>query len=227
MLQLLYRIGYALKESGQALERVGCRLQGVYAFEEAVSVSRPRIAHNCRAPQLGHGTFVAPTATLAGEVIVGDKASIWYNCTVRGEVHPVSIGEGTNLQDGVVVGSLSHTSGPTVVGRHVSVGHGATLRGCQIGDLSLIGIGAVLERCKVGSGAIVAANAVVLDGTEVPSGELWGGNPATKLRDLKEAEKTYLQKLPGNYVDLARDHQEVLDMIQKRMDQLGDVEHKE
>lgn len=218
-MSLLYRIGFALRETGQALERVGCRLQGINSFEEEL----PRLVSitnfGSLVPKVDSKAFVAPSAVVAGDVSVGGGSSVWYNCSIRGEVQPVSIGNGTNLQDGVVVGSLYESGSPTSVGNNVSVGHAATLSGCTIGDNCLIGMGAVLKKCQVEKGAIVAAGAVVEDGTHIPSGEVWGGNPATKIRSLKPEEAEYLKTLPAAYTREATQHMDILGALYKKLDQ--------
>ncbi len=126
--------------------------------------------------------FVAPGATVAGDVTVGERTSIWFGCVVRSERERVEIGAETNLQDLVVV----HTDPgfPTLVGDRVTVGHRAVLHGCTVEDDALIGMGAViLNGARIGRGAVVAAGAVVTEGTEVPEMTVVAGVPA-KPRDL-------------------------------------------
>jgi carbonic anhydrase/acetyltransferase-like protein (isoleucine patch superfamily) len=157
-------------------------------------------------------------------VSLGDRASVWYGATVRGDAHPVSIGAETNLQDGACVGTLSPEGKPTRVGRGVSVGHGAVLRGCTVGDRALIGMNAVVQDgATVEREAMVAAGAVVGEGVVVPTGELWGGNPARKLRAMKPEEQRYVQQLPGKYVDLAAQHASVVSYMRERMTRMPEL----
>jgi carbonic anhydrase/acetyltransferase-like protein (isoleucine patch superfamily) len=131
----------------------------------------------------------------------------------------VSIGNSTNLQDNVHVGSLAPGAGATTMGSYVSVGHGAVLQGCTVHDRALVGMNAVVQPgAVVKSGAIVAAGAVVPAGATVASGELWAGNPARRLRGLKPEEEKYLDELPTRYRELAGKHAAVLAHVRAGMD---------
>lgn len=216
---LKYRLGFALRETGQALERVGCVLQGINSYAEEITQLNPILHSKLKLPKVASTAWVAPSAQVAGDVKIGDNSSVWYNCYVRGDSQPVQIGHNTNLQDGAYVGSLKPGSGSTTVGSFVSVGHGAVLQSCSVADQVLIGMNAVLqEGVKVESGAMVAAGAVVSPGTTIPSGELWAGNPAKKLRELKSEEKAYLEALPTRYQQLAGQHKEVLKLLHARIE---------
>lgn len=220
-----YRLGFALRETGQALERVGCVFQGINSYEE--EITRHRTVANAgpsKVPTVAPSAFVAPNASVVGDVSVGARASVWYGASVRGDAHSVSVGDDTNLQDGACVGTLSPEGHPTRVGRGVSVGHGAILRGCTVGDRALIGMNAVVQDgATVEPGAMVAAGAVVPAGATVPSGELWGGNPARKLRDMKPEEARYVQALPDKYVDLAAQHASVARYLRERMARMPEL----
>jgi carbonic anhydrase/acetyltransferase-like protein (isoleucine patch superfamily) len=134
----------------------------------------------------------------------------------------VSIGHNTNLQDGVSVGSLRPDGRRTQIGSHVSVGHNAVLHSCTVGDRTLIGMNAVVQDgAVVEGGAMVAAGAVVPAGATVPGGELWGGNPARRLRDLKPEEKEYLEALPRRYQELAGQHRDAISLVRARMERLS------
>lgn len=207
-----------MRESGQALERLGCRFQGINSFEEEITRIPAAVAASLKVPQVGSTSWIAPSAQVSGDVKVGDHSSIWYSCTVRGDTHSVSIGHNTNLQDGVFVGSMNPLSKPTSVGSFVSVGHGAVLQGCTVGDRALIGMNAVLqEGVTVESGSMIAAGAVVEAGTTVPSGELWAGNPARRVRALKQEEKDHLEALPDRYKELAGQHKEIMQHLQLKI----------
>ncbi|MCD7714482.1 MAG: gamma carbonic anhydrase family protein [Prevotella sp.] len=135
-------------------------------------------------PQIGIGTFVATTAAVIGDVVLGEGCSVWYSAVIRGDVNKIRIGNRVSIQDGCCL----HTSGGEAfigIGSNVTVGHNATLHGCKIGDGVLIGMGAtVLDNAVIDSGSIVAAGALVLGKTHIPSGELWGGVPAKFIKKL-------------------------------------------
>ena len=135
-------------------------------------------------PIIGEGTFVAPTAAVIGNVVIGNNSSVWYSAVVRGDVNNIIIGDNVSIQDGCCL----HTSGGDAyveIGSNVTVGHNATLHGCKIRDNVLIGMGStLLDNAIVESGSIVAAGALVLAKTHIPSGELWGGVPAKFLKKL-------------------------------------------
>ena len=150
-------------------------------------------------PQLGRSVFIAPGAKVIGDVRLGDEVSVWYNTVIRGDVHYVSIGAGTNIQDGSVC-HVTHDTHPLVIGRDVTVGHRVILHGCTVEDLALIGMGAVvLDGAIVRTNAFVAAGAVVTPGTEVPSGTLCAGIPARVVRDLTEEECKRFAESARNY----------------------------
>ncbi|MEW5299494.1 MAG: hypothetical protein WDW38_004465 [Sanguina aurantia] len=212
-----WRVGAAFRESGQALERTGFILQGCYSFEENISRHMPLTPMRHMAPEVEKGSFVAPSGMLAGNVTLGKNSSIWYHAMVRGDGQTVSIGNNTNIQDSVYVGAVTEFSPPVVIGNNVSVGHGAILKGCTIGDNCLIGIGAVVsEGVEVEAGSIVAAGAYVVEDTHIPAGELWVGSPAYKLRDVKPQEIDYLKSLPVRYVELAGQHQAVMQLLRDK-----------
>jgi carbonic anhydrase/acetyltransferase-like protein (isoleucine patch superfamily) len=156
--------------------------------------------------------FVAPNATILGSVELGQGASVWYGAVLRGDVNAIRVGARTNLQDNVVVHVARHTSGsnpprPTVIGADCTVGHGATLHACTIGDGCLIGMNAtVLDGAVVESGSIVAAGALVPPGAVVKSGTVWAGQPARLLRALESDERSFIAASAQNYAKLAREH---------------------
>jgi len=138
-------------------------------------------------PQLGRGVYVAPTALVLGRVTLGDRASVWPGVVLRGDINEIIVGEHTNIQD-LCVGHLEDDL-PLVVGAYVTVGHGAILHACEVGDGCLVGMGAiVLNGAKVGDGAIVGAASLVPPGKEIPAGVLALGSPAKVVRKLSEEE---------------------------------------
>lgn len=157
-------------------------------------------------PTIHPRVFVAPGAVVVGDVEIGEDASVWYQCVVRGDVNRIRIGARTNLQDGTIV-HVTTAKWPTVIGEDVTVGHRAVLHGCQIGDGALIGIGAiVLDGAVIGAGAQIAAGALVSPRTEVPPRTLVMGVPAKVKRMLGDDEAADLRKQALHYVELARAH---------------------
>lgn len=226
MSRLLYRLGFMLRETGQSLDKLGCYFQDNPAFREQLWRHRTLLNLGSVKPKVSSSSFVAPSASVIGEVAIGDKSSVWYGAVLRADSGAISVGSGSNIQDNAVIttakGGLGlHAAGSTI-GNNVTVGHNAMLQGASVGDGSLIGIGAVLrEGVVVEKGAMVAAGSVVAPHTVVPSGQLWAGNPAAYMRDLKAEETKYMAELPGHYTELAAEHAKEAD---KRVEQL--VEEK-
>lgn len=137
-------------------------------------------------PQLqGQRIFVAPSADVIGAVILHEDSSVWFNTTLRGDIEPITIGRGSNVQDGSTV----HTDGglPTVVGENVTIGHNCVIHGCTIGDGSLIGMGStVLSGAKIGRNCLIGGGALVTGNMDVPDGMLVLGSPAKIIKPLKE-----------------------------------------
>ena len=161
------------------------------------------------APQIDDEAWIAPTATLIGAVTIGPRASVFYGAVVRADRATITIGAGTNLQDGVIM--HADPGFPAAVGAGVSVGHGAVLHGCTIEDDCLIGMGAVvLNGAVVGQGSMVAAGAVVLEGAQIPPGSLVAGVPGKARRELTGDERNGLKDNASRYVDLANEHRAAL-----------------
>ncbi|MEO6793191.1 MAG: gamma carbonic anhydrase family protein [Mycobacterium sp.] len=145
------------------------------------------VAIRGRSPQLHPESWVAPNASLIGQVSLAARASVWYSATLRAEVEPIEIGVDSNIQDGVTVHVDKEF--PVRVGARVSVGHNAVLHGCTIDDDSLIGMGAIiLNGAVVGAGSLIAAGAVIPQGMVVPPRSLVSGVPGRVRRELSEAE---------------------------------------
>ena len=161
---------------------------------------------NGRTPRLGREVFIAPTATVAGDVVLGDRASIWYGCVVRCEEQRIEIGEETNIQDLSVIHVTNKRFG-TRIGARVTVGHRVVLHARTISDLCLIGIGAiVLDQAVIGSETIVAAGSVVTPGTQIPPRVLALGSPARVKRPLTDQELEHIRWNAADYVKLAGLH---------------------
>lgn len=215
----LYRIGFWIRETGQALDRVGCFLQGNASYAEQVYRHRTLFNLFNRRPTIGSNAFLAPSASLVGDVTVGQGSSVWYRTVLRGDAGKITIGSNTSIQDGTVIrtadtalssgyqGDTARAASHTNIGSNVTIGHGVSLHAATVEDNVLIGIGAtLLQGSKVQNGAIVAAGSVVQPGTVVPSGELWAGNPAKMLRAVKPEEAQYLSTVANAYVDLGKKH---------------------
>lgn len=157
-----------------------------------------------KTPQIGDGTFLAETATVIGDVIMGKNCSIWYNAVIRGDVNSISLGDKVNVQDNVML-HCTYKKYPLVIGNNVSIGHNAIVHGCTIQDNVLIGMGAiVMDDCLVESNSIVGAGSVVTQGTHIKSGEVWGGIPSRKIKDISAALlEGEVNRIADNYVKYA------------------------
>lgn len=157
----------------------------------------------------GPDVFVAPTAVVIGDVQMDEGASLWYGGVLRGDINSIKIGKFSNLQDGVV-GHLADDH-PLVVGQYVTVGHGAVIHACEIGDECLIGMNStILDGAKIGTQSIVAAGSLVPAGMTVPDGSLVAGVPAKIKRVLSEEEKDALKGWALKYIVVAKQHREKL-----------------
>jgi len=159
-------------------------------------------------PSIGAGVFLAPTATVIGDVHIGDETNIWFGCLVRGDMNSIRIGNRVNIQDLTVVHVDSVTYG-TTIGDDVTIGHSAIIHACTLEPGSFVGMQAcVMDGAVVESGAMVAAGALVPPGKVVKAGQLWAGTPARFVRDCGDQEKTMIQRIPQSYRDLAKDYME-------------------
>jgi carbonic anhydrase/acetyltransferase-like protein (isoleucine patch superfamily) len=149
-------------------------------------------------PQIGDDVYLAPTATLIGDVHIGNRATVWFGAVLRGDAARIEIGTETSIQDNVVVHCADQL--PTFVGDRVTVGHSALLEGCVIEDGALIGMGAVvLQHARVGAGSLIAAGAVVSERTEIPSGVLAAGVPAQIKKELSGSSQRWLDHAVDEY----------------------------
>lgn len=153
-------------------------------------------------PCIEKPSFVAENATLIGDVRVGARVSIWFGAVVRADINAITVGQGTNIQDNVVI-HVDETH-PVRIGEDVTVGHGAILHGCTIGDGALIGMGAtVLDGAEIGEGCIIGAGTVVTQGVKIPAGSMVLGLPGKVVRTLTEAEVAALREHSREYWELA------------------------
>ncbi len=157
-----------------------------------------------KTPAFGSDCFVAPNATIVGDVVMGYACSVWFNAVIRGDVHYIKMGEKVNVQDGAII-HCTYQKHPTNIGNNVSIGHRAIVHGCTVHDNVLIGMGAiVMDRCVVNSNSIIAAGAVVLEGTIVEAGSIYAGVPARKVKDISpEKISGEIDRIANNYVQYA------------------------
>ncbi|MBP2291197.1 gamma carbonic anhydrase family protein [Azospirillum rugosum] len=154
-------------------------------------------------PTIDASVYIAPTASVIGDVVIGPDTSIWFGCTVRGDVNEIRIGARTNIQDGTVIHVAAAGQG-TYIGDDISVGHMALLHACTIDSGCFIGMKAcIMDGAHVESGAMVAAGALVTPGKRVRTGELWAGSPARPIRNLTKKDLDFFPLNVRNYVALA------------------------
>ena len=150
-------------------------------------------------PKFGENCFLAENATVVGEVTMGKNCTVWFNAVVRGDVHSITIGDNTNIQDGAVI-HCTYQRAKTVIGNNVSIAHNAVVHGCTIQDNVLIGIGAIiLDDAVVESNSVIAAGAVVLPGTHIEANSIYGGVPARKMKEITAEMRAVIERTAKNY----------------------------
>ncbi|MEN3040835.1 MAG: gamma carbonic anhydrase family protein [Bacteroidia bacterium] len=151
-------------------------------------------------PQIGKNTFIAETAVIIGDVVIGDSCSIWYNVVIRGDVHAIRIGHRTNIQDGAIL-HCTYQQAPLTIGDEVTIGHGAIVHGCTIGNRVLVGMGAIiLDHAYVPDDVLIAAGALVPEGMKLESGYLYAGIPARLVKPLSPEQIESLKLYASRYV---------------------------
>ena len=162
-------------------------------------------------PEIDDHAFIAPTAAVIGAVRIGAGSSIWYQVTVRGDNNYITIGTGTNIQDNSCI-HISSREFPTIIGNYVSVGHSALVHACTLEDHSFVGMGAiVMDGAVIERDAMLAAGALLTPGKRIPSGELWAGRPATKMRRLTPQDIAYNRSIAQHYIEVGRAHKQGID----------------
>lgn len=153
-----------------------------------------------KTPAFGENCFLAETATIIGDVVMGNGCSIWYGAVLRGDVHYIRLGNNTNVQDNAVI-HATYQKSPTNIGNNVTIAHGAIIHGCTIHDNVMIGMNAVvLDNAVIESNSIIAAGSVVSKGTHVESGAVYAGIPAKKIKDMSpELLEGEIQRIAGAY----------------------------
>lgn len=156
-------------------------------------------------PEIDKSAFIAETAVLTGKVTVAKDANIWYGAVLRGDMKEIVIGEGSNIQDNAVVHTGIKTA--SIIGKGVTVGHGAIIHGAQIGDNTLVGMGSiVLDGAKVGKNCIIGAGAVVTGDTEIPDNSLVLGTPGKVVKELNIAQTAGNKLNAVAYVKLGKEY---------------------
>lgn len=165
-----------------------------------------------KTPTLGANVLIDPSAVVLGDVNCGDDVSIWPQVAIRGDVHSITIGQRSNIQDGCVLhvthaGPYNADGWPLTIGAEVTVGHNVTLHGCELGDRILVGMGAiVMDSAVVENDVVIAAGALVTPGKRLVSGHLYAGSPAREIRPLTQQELDYFSYSASNYVKLKDQH---------------------
>ena len=152
-------------------------------------------------PSIEEDCYIAENATIVGDVVMGDKCSVWFNAVIRGDVHYIKIGNKVNIQDGAVI-HCTYEKTKSIIGNNVSIGHNAIVHGCTIEDNVLVGMGSIImDGCVVESNCIIAAGAVVPKNTVVQSGSIYGGVPAKKIKDIsKELISGEINRIADAYI---------------------------
>lgn len=152
-----------------------------------------------KSPEFGDNCWLAPNATVVGDVVMGKNCTVWFNAVVRGDVNEIRIGDDSNIQDGVVIHCTYKRAG-TYIGNKVSIAHNAVVHGCTIHDRVLIGMGAIImDGAVVNSGAVIAAGAVVLSNTIVEANSIYAGMPAKKVKEVGPEMEEVIDRTAKNY----------------------------
>lgn len=169
----------------------------------------PLYPYRGKMPVVAPDAWIAPTASVIGDVEIASGASVWFNATIRGDMSHVRIGPRTSVQDNCVI--HTEADGPTLIGADVTLGHGAIVHNSVVGDNVLIGMGSVLVGgARIGKGAVIAAGAVLLEGMEVPEAKVVVGVPARVVRDARPEDARWTVHAAEHYVDLSAWYRENL-----------------
>lgn len=151
-------------------------------------------------PRFDESNFIAPSADVIGDVWLGKNSSVWYNTTIRGDVHRIRIGDHSNVQDNSVI-HVTHSTAPTHIGNFVTIGHGAIVHGCTIRDRVLVGMGSIiLDHADIGEDTIIGANTLVTSNMKIPPRSMVLGSPGKVVRSLTDEEVVTVKKFADNYV---------------------------
>ena len=163
------------------------------------------------APRIAPDAWVAPDAAVIGNVWLGACSTIWFKCLVRGDTNSIRIGDRSNIQDGTILHVNPGEAWKLTIGNDVTVGHAAIVHACTLEDHAFVGMGAtVLDGAVIEHGAMLAAGALLTPGKRIPRGELWGGSPARKMRDIPAADRADLDRIAIHYAALGARYREGL-----------------
>lgn len=156
-------------------------------------------------PQFGDDCFIAPNATIVGDVVMGEGCSVWFNAVIRGDVNSIRMGNRVNVQDGAII-HCTFEKTKAIIGNNVSIGHNAIVHGCVIDDNVLVGMGAiVMDNASVGTNCIIAAGAVVLENTVIEPGSIYAGVPAKKVKEISpELISGEINRIAENYLKYSK-----------------------
>ena len=155
-------------------------------------------------PSIAEDAWVAPTASVIGDVWLGARSSVWFGCVLRGDTNRITVGARSNIQDGTVVHVNAGPEWVCVIGDDVTVGHAAIIHACRLHDRAFVGMGAtVLDGAVIEEGGMLAAGALLTPGKRIGRQELWAGVPARKLRDMRDEERAGLDQNAAHYAELA------------------------
>ncbi len=156
------------------------------------------------APQVAPDAWVAPTATVIGDVVLGAGVGVWWHCVLRGDTNHIRVGDGTNIQDGTIV-HVSRGSFPCLIGRDVTIGHACIVHACTLEDRAFVGMGAtVMDGATIAEGGMLAAGGLLTPGKRIGPGELWAGSPARLMRVMSAEERAGWDRTAAHYVELAQ-----------------------
>ncbi len=151
-------------------------------------------------PKIAESCYLAENSTVIGDVVIGEKSSIWFNAVVRGDVNSIRIGKYVNIQDGAII-HCTYQKAKTVIGDRCNIGHNAIIHGCRLHDNVLVGMGAIImDHAIIESFSIIGAGSVVLENTIVESGFIYAGTPAKKIKPITPEQRKLLEELPDRYV---------------------------
>ena len=162
-------------------------------------------------PVIDATAWVASEAVVIGDVHLGAQSTVWFGAVLRGDTNRITVGARTNIQDGTVVHVNPGEGWACTIGDDVTIGHGCIIHACTLHDRAFVGMGAtVLDGAVIESGAMLAAGALLTPGKRIPAGELWGGSPARKMRDIPPADRAGLDRNTASYVENGRRYREGL-----------------
>lgn len=203
--QFVKQLGKTFRKIGRGLDNFGTVLQMKNGYTERLVPSTRVVPFKGKTFTYGLHNFVASSASVVGDVAVGEMSSVWYGATIKGDRGKVSVGTNTSILDNAIVSA--HGKHSAVIGNDVVISPGAVVRGATIGDGTMIGMGAIVQAgAKIGNDCFIDGGCVVPANTVIPSGQLWTGNPARRLRDLTNEEMTYIRSTALEYGRLSQVH---------------------